>query len=357
MTISKELESTIQLAFDEARRRRHEFVTLEHVLFALTKDPVATKILKAAGADLKKLQRELDQFFTDHLPELPEGVEREPQQTAAFWRALQRAAMHVQSSGKELIDGGNLLVAFYRERDSHAVWLLEQQGVRRLDVLNYIAHGISKKDREDASLARREVDPDDETDVGGDEEPGETPDDPLAAYTVNFVEKAAAGRIDPLIGRALEVERAIQVLARRRKNNPIFVGEPGVGKTAIVEGIAKAIFEGKVPSVLQDHVIYSLDMGALLAGTKFRGQFEERLKGVIKAIVKDQKAILFIDEIHTIVGAGATAGGSMDASNILKPQLASGELRCIGSTTFHEYKQHFERDRALARRFQKIEVH
>ncbi|HXU74682.1 MAG TPA: ATP-dependent Clp protease ATP-binding subunit ClpA [Polyangia bacterium] len=357
MTISKELESTIQLAFDEARRRRHEFVTLEHVLFALTKDPVAVKVLKAAGADMKKLQKDLEAFFEENMPELPEGTEREPQQTAAFWRALQRAAMHVQSSGKEFIDGGNLLVAFYRERDSHAVWLLEQQGVRRLDVLNYIAHGISKKDREDASLARREVDPDDETDVGGDEEPGETPDDPLAAYTVNFVEKAAAGRIDPLIGRALEVERAIQVLARRRKNNPIFVGEPGVGKTAIVEGIAKAIFEGKVPSVLQDHVIYSLDMGALLAGTKFRGQFEERLKGVIKAIVKDQKAILFIDEIHTIVGAGATAGGSMDASNILKPQLASGELRCIGSTTFHEYKQHFERDRALARRFQKIEVH
>ena len=359
MTISKELESTIQLAFDEARRRRHEFVTLEHVLFALTKDPVAVKILKAAGADLKKLQKDLEQFFDENMPELPEGTEREPQQTAAFWRALQRAAMHVQSSGKEFIDGGNLLVAFYRERDSHAVWLLEQQGVKRLDVLNFIAHGITKKDREDASLARRQLGDDAEGDPAelGDDEGGEPADDPLAAYTVNFVEKAAAGRIDPLIGRAAEVERAIQVLARRRKNNPIFVGEPGVGKTAIVEGIAKAIFEGKVPSVLQDHVIYSLDMGALLAGTKFRGQFEERLKGVIKAIVKDDKAILFIDEIHTIVGAGATSGGSMDASNILKPQLASGELRCIGSTTFHEYKQHFERDRALARRFQKIEVH
>ena len=358
MTISKELESTIQLAFDEARRRRHEFVTLEHVLFALTRDPVAAKILKASGADLKKLQKELEQFFEENMTALPAGTDREPQQTAAFWRALQRAAMHVQSSGKEFIDGGNLLVAFYRERDSHAVFLLEQQGVKRLDVLNFVAHGISKKEREDAALARREVDPEEDGDaLGGDDEPGEAADDPLAAYTVNFVEKAAAGRIDPLIGRALEVERAIQVLARRRKNNPIFVGEPGVGKTAIVEGIAKAIYEGQVPSVLQDHVIYSLDMGALLAGTKFRGQFEERLKGVIKAVVKDEKAILFIDEIHTIVGAGATAGGSMDASNILKPQLASGELRCIGSTTFHEYKQHFERDRALARRFQKIEVH
>jgi ATP-dependent Clp protease ATP-binding subunit ClpA len=362
MTISKELESTIQLAFDEARRRRHEFVTLEHVLFALTKDPVATRILKASGADLKKLQKDLEAFFDENMPELPEGPEgsiREPQQTAAFWRALQRAAMHVQSSGKDAIDGGNLLVAFFRERDSHAVWLLEQQGVKRLDVLNYVAHGITKKDREDASLARRQLEGDDDGDADaiGDEEPAEPADDPLAAYTVNFVEKAAAGRIDPLIGRHAEVERAIQVLARRRKNNPIFVGEPGVGKTAIVEGIAKAIFEGSVPSVLQDHVIYSLDMGALLAGTKFRGQFEERLKGVIKAIVKDEKAILFIDEIHTIVGAGATSGGSMDASNILKPQLASGELRCIGSTTFHEYKQHFDRDRALARRFQKIEVH
>jgi ATP-dependent Clp protease ATP-binding subunit ClpA len=360
MTISKELESTIQLAFDEARRRRHEFVTLEHVLFALTKDPVATRILKASGVDLKKLQKDLEAFFDENMPELPEGTEREPQQTAAFWRALQRAAMHVQSSGKEFIDGGNLLVAFYRERDSHAVWLLEQQGVKRLDVLNFIAHGITKKDREDATLARRKADADagagDDAELG-DEDGAEPVDDPLAAYTVNFVEKAAAGRIDPLIGRHAEVERAIQVLARRRKNNPIFVGEPGVGKTAIVEGIAKAIFEGQVPSVLQDHVIYSLDMGALLAGTKFRGQFEERLKGVIKAIVKDDKAILFIDEIHTIVGAGATSGGSMDASNILKPQLASGELRCIGSTTFHEYKQHFERDRALARRFQKIEVH
>ncbi|HWE28974.1 MAG TPA: Clp protease N-terminal domain-containing protein, partial [Polyangia bacterium] len=290
MTISKELESTIQVAFDEARKRRHEFVTLEHVLFALLKDPIAAKIMKSSGADLKKLQHELEKFFKAHMPELPEGVEREPQQTAAFWRALQRAAMHVQSSGKDAIDGGNLLVAFYRERDSHAVWLLEQQGVRRLDVLNYISHGISKKDREEANSSRRRVDPDGDeeaTEAAGDEDGGEPEDDPLAAYTVNFVEKAAAGRIDPLIGRAAEVERAIQVLARRRKNNPIFVGEPGVGKTAIVEGIAKAIYEGSVPSVLQNHVIYSLDMGALLAGTKFRGQFEERLKGVIKAIVKD----------------------------------------------------------------------
>jgi ATP-dependent Clp protease ATP-binding subunit ClpA len=360
MTISKELETTIQLAFDEARRRRHEFVTLEHVLYALIKDPIAAKVLKAAGADLRRLSRDLDKFFADTLQELPADVEREPQQTPAFWRALQRAAMHVQSSGKQTIDGGNLLVAFYRERDSHAVWLLEQQGVRRLDVLNYLAHGITRKDREDAKLARRRVDADEphEAEPAADDEASEdAAEDPLAAYTIDFVEKAKQGRIDPLIGRRKEVERAIQVLARRRKNNPVFVGEPGVGKTAIVEGIALAIHEKRVPSALDEHVIYSLDMGALLAGTKFRGQFEERLKGVIKAVVKNPRAILFIDEIHTIVGAGATSGGSMDASNLLKPALASGELRCIGSTTFSEYKQHFERDRALARRFQKIEVH
>ena len=349
MTISKELEETIQAAFDEARKRRHEFVTLEHVLYALLKDPVAAKILKACGANLKKLQKELEAFFEEQMASLPEGVDREPQQTAAFWRALQRAAMHVQGSGKSDIDGGHLLVAMYRERDSHAIYILEQHGVRRLDILNYIAHGITK------------AGPDEEVGRGepaGVNEEDEAPEqqDPLEAYTINFTKKAEEGRVDPLIGRLPELERAIQVLARRRKNNPLFVGEPGVGKTAIVEGIALAIVEKRVPDHLFDHVIYSLDMGALLAGTKFRGQFEVRLKGVIKAITQDKNAILFIDEIHTIVGAGATAGGSMDASNLLKPALAAGELRCIGSTTFQEYKASFERDRALARRFQKIEV-
>ncbi len=350
MTISKELENTIQLAFDEARRRRHEFVTLEHVLYALIKDPVAAKILKACGANLKKIQKDLESFFDDQVASLPEGVEREPQQTAAFWRALQRAAMHVQGSGKADIDGGNLLVAFYRERDSHAVYVLEQNGVKRLDILNYVAHGITKGAAAPAESNQPEP-------AGmDDEEGGEPEQDPLEAYTVNFVKKAADGKVDPLIGRHAELERAIQVLARRRKNNPLFVGEPGVGKTAIVEGMALAIHEKRVPSNLFDHTIYSLDMGALLAGTKFRGQFEERLKGVIKAVTKDPHAILFIDEIHTIVGAGATSGGSMDASNLLKPALANGDLRCIGSTTFQEYKSSFERDRALARRFQKIEV-
>ncbi len=359
MTISKELETSIQAAFDEARTRRHEFVTLEHVLYALLKDVVASKILKAAGGDLKKLKTELERFFSDEMQEMPEGVEQEPQQTAAFWRSLQRAAMHVQGSGKESIDGGNLLAAMFREKESFAVHLLEKVGVRRVDVLRYISHGIRKNEGEAVGPGATSDDGEPAGSEGPelDGEEGDAPvDDPLKAYTVNFNERAANGKIDPLIGRAAEVERAIQVLARRRKNNPIFVGEPGVGKTAIVEGIAKAIFEGKVPTTLTNAVIYALDMGALLAGTKFRGQFEERLKGVIKAVTGDPNAILFIDEIHTIVGAGATSGGSIDASNLLKPSLANGELRCIGSTTFQEYKSSFERDRALARRFQKIEV-
>jgi ATP-dependent Clp protease ATP-binding subunit ClpA len=352
MTISKDLEATIQLAFEEARKRRHEFVTLEHVLLALLRDPVAAKILRAVGVDLKRLAKDIERFFAESLKPMPEPEKdaepHEPTQTAAFWRCLQRAAMHVHSSGKQQIDGGNLLVAFFREPDSHAVFLLEQQGVRRIDVLNYISHGIAKG----AGGPQREEEVDDEDD----EEAGEAQKDPLAAYTLNLVERAAAGKTDPLIGRLSELERAIQVLARRRKNNPLFVGEPGVGKTAIVEGMALAIHEKRVPSNLLGANIYSLDMGALLAGTKFRGQFEERLKGVINAIKKDSNAILFIDEIHTIVGAGATSGGSIDASNLLKPALASGELRCIGSTTFPEYKSSFERDRALARRFQKIDV-
>ncbi len=355
MTISKELETAIQMALDEARRRRHEFVTLEHLLWALCKDKTAAKILKAAGADLKLLTTQLEEFFDTQLTALPEGADREPQQTAGFWRALQRAAMHVQGSGKDSIDGGNVLVAMYRERDSHAVYLLEQMGIRRLDVLNYIAHGITRTAPDKmGGEPQREDHETPGVDDEGDEE-GEAKD-PLAAYTVNFLEKAAQGRIDPLIGRKNEVERALHVLARRRKNNPIFVGEPGVGKTAIVEGMALAVHEKKVPKSIEGAVIYALDMGALLAGTKFRGQFEERLKGVIKAVTKNPNAILFIDEIHTIVGAGATAGGTMDASNLLKPALASGELRCIGSTTFSEYKSSFEKDRALARRFQKIEV-
>jgi ATP-dependent Clp protease ATP-binding subunit ClpA len=361
MTISKELEATIQLAFEEARRRRHEFVTLEHVLLALLKDPIASRILKSCGANLRKLEAEVDAFLAENVQALPEDTEREPQQTAAFWRALQRAAMHVHGSGKDSIDGGNLLVAFFRERDSQAVYLLEQHGIKRLDVLNYIAHGITKDGRGGGGGGDggTEAHPAGGGDGGAaldEEDTGDAAADPLEAYTVNFVARAAEGKIDPLIGREPEVERALQVLARRRKNNPIFVGEPGVGKTAIVEGMALAIHQNRVPDSLRGATIYALDMGALLAGTKFRGQFEERIKGVINAIKKQKDAILFIDEIHTIVGAGATSGGSVDASNLLKPALASGDLRCIGSTTFSEYKSSFERDRALARRFQKIEV-
>ena len=372
VTISRELEQSIQLAFAVAREHKQEFVTLEHVLFALTKDPVAQKVMRGSGVDVKRLEAELSEFI-DGLDSLADDNEMEPQQTTAFWRALQRAAMHVQSSGKEEVDGANLLISLFRERESHALYLLEQQGVRRIDVLNYVSHGIEKGNsrplvRRNGGLpaprttAHGDEDREDPADehVGthgeGEEEEEPAEDDPLKAYTIDLTQQAREGRTDPLIGRTLELERAIQVLARRRKNNPIFVGEPGVGKTAIVEGMARAIVHKEVPDTLFDAEIFSLDMGALLAGTKFRGQFEERLKGVVNAIKKKPHAILFIDEIHTIVGAGATSGGSMDASNLLKPALAAGELRCIGSTTFQEYKASFERDRALARRFQKIDV-
>jgi ATP-dependent Clp protease ATP-binding subunit ClpA len=356
MTISKELEATLQLAIAEARRRRHEYLTLEHLLLALCADPVASKILRACGADFGRLTGELEAFFTDHItPSAEEGAD--PKQTPAFWRVLQRAAMHVHGSGKESMDGGNVLVSLFRERDSHAVYLLEQQGVTRLDVLRYVAHGISKVGGAPGPLVPAERPGDDhDDDEDGLDEDGDSKADPLETYTVNLVERARKGGIDPLIGRKLELERMIQVLCRRRKNNPVLVGDPGVGKTAIVEGLALAIHERRVPRILAEATIYSLDMGAVLAGTKFRGEFEQRLKGVIKAIQGDANAILFIDEIHTIVGAGATSGGSMDASNLLKPALATGELRCIGSTTFPEYKASFERDRALARRFQKIEI-
>ncbi len=376
VTISRELEHTIQLAFTVAREHHQEFVTLEHVLFALTKDPVAQKVLRGSGVDIKRLESELSEFI-NALDQLPEDADLEPQQTTAFWRSLQRAAMHVQSSGKEEVDGVNLLVSLFRERESHALFLLEQQGVKRIDILNYVSHGIEKGNsrplvrsnggvpaQRGAPVGEDDQDPEGGEHVGhghdaegeGEEEEAPAEDDPLAAYTVDLTKQAREGRTDPLIGRTAELERAIQVLARRRKNNPIFVGEPGVGKTAIVEGMARAIVHKEVPDTLFGAEIFSLDMGALLAGTKFRGQFEERLKGVVGEIKKRPHAILFIDEIHTIVGAGATSGGSMDASNLLKPALAAGELRCIGSTTFQEYKASFERDRALARRFQKIDV-
>src|SRR5712675_1974682 len=360
LSITKELESTLGLAFAEAKARRHEHVTLEHLLYALLRDPVAARILRACGARLPELRRELEQHLDDSQPALPRGAEREPEHTQAFKRVLERAALQVQSSGKEQIDGGNVLVAFYRERDSHAVYLLERQGITRLDLLRYISHGALKVRDPSAMRQYQDGEPGAEREhaPGSDaEEEDEAPvDDPLSAYCVDLVARAAAGKIDPLVGRVAELERTIQILCRRRKNNPIFVGESGVGKTAIAEGLALRLAENGVPAVLKGAPLYALDLGALLAGTKFRGQFEERLKGVVKALAQKPGAILFIDEIHMLVGAGATSGGSMDASNLLKPALADGELRCIGSTTFADFKASFDRDKALARRFQKIEV-
>src|SRR5512145_2132084 len=346
VTVSKELQQTLQNAVGEARRRRHEYVTLEHLLHAMTRDKVASEVLLACGADLKALERELEEYLDRTLEALSSA--QDPEQTAAFQRVLQRAAWHVQGSGRTELNAGDVLVAITRERGSHAVYLLEKQGVRRLDILQCISHGIGKDGGEDGEPGGEEQ---------GEEGAPRPVKDPFKTFTVNLVERAAQGLIDPLIGRDSEVERMIQVLCRRRKNNPVLVGDPGVGKTAIVEGLALRIHQKKVPAVLEKANIFSLDMGALLAGTKFRGEFEQRLKGVIAGVKKTPHAILFIDEIHTIVGAGATTGSSMDASNLLKPALASGELRCIGSTTFHDYKQTFERDHALARRFQKIEVH
>nr|WP_217917720.1 MULTISPECIES: ATP-dependent Clp protease ATP-binding subunit ClpA [unclassified Myxococcus] len=351
--IAKELQASFRTALDEARKMRHEYLTLEHLLLALTRDARTREVLKGCGANVKQLQERLVSFLEETVERLPEGVDAEPQQTIGVERVLHRAAMHALSAEQKLIDGGDVLVALFREDESHALYLLQQEGVTRLDLLNYISHGVTKDG---------EGEGEGEESAGhaapmGDDDEGEAPKkSPLEAYTVQLNIEAQEGRIDPLIGREKELERTIQVLCRRRKNNPLYVGEAGVGKTAIAEGLALHIHEGRVPEVLKDAVVYSLDMGALLAGTKFRGQFEERLKGVLKALKEQPNAILFIDEIHTIVGAGATSGGSMDASNLLKPALASGRLRCIGSTTYQEYKSAFERDRALSRRFQKVEV-
>ena len=347
--ISKELEGTLNAALKEAKARRHEYVSLEHLLFALLKDKDGKAAILACGGDLEKLGKSLEEFFAERLETLPAGWDQEPQQTLSFHRVLQRAVIHAQSAERQEINGGNLLIAMYREPDSYAVYLLEDQGITRFDLVNYVSHGVSKIATEEESDAQADEDD------SGEERPAKRTN-PLKAFTVNLVDRAAQGLIDPLIGRDDEIERTIHVLCRRRKNNPIYVGDPGVGKTAIAEGLAKQIHEGAVPDAIKDAVIYALDMGALLAGTKFRGDFEARLKGVLNGLKKHPNSILFIDEIHTIVGAGATSGGSMDASNILKPALASGELKCIGSTTYHDYKSYFERDRALARRFQKIEV-
>ena len=348
--IAKELQASFRNALAEAKRMRHEYLTLEHLLLALTRDARTREVLTACGANIKRLQERLEAFLGETVERLPEDVESDPQQTIGVERVLHRAAIHALSAEQKMIDGGDILVALFREEESQALYLLQQEGVGRLDILNFISHGISKDgSSDDEAAAPKASSEEGEGDAGGQK-------NPLQAFTTNLLAEARAGRIDPLIGRAMELERTVQVLCRRRKNNPLYVGETGVGKTAIAEGLALRIHEGKVPEVLKDATIYSLDMGALLAGTKFRGQFEERLKNVLKALQKEKNAVLFIDEIHTIVGAGATSGGSMDASNLLKPALSSGELRCIGSTTYQEFKASFERDRALSRRFQKIEV-
>lgn len=348
--LSKELEGTLNQAFKEARQKRHEFMTVEHLLLALTDNAAANDVLQACGVDSIRLKRELDEFIEATTPLLSEqGDERETQPTLGFQRVLQRAVFHVQSSGKNEVSGANVLVAIFSEQESQAVYLLRQQNVSRIDVVNYIAHGISKVEGHDSEESNSE-----NADHGQQSE-GES-NSGIEGFATNLNEQARAGKIDPLVGRDQEVERLIQTLSRRRKNNPLLVGEAGVGKTAIVEGLAKRIVEGSVPEIIAEAEVFSLDMGSLLAGTKYRGDFEKRLKTLLSQLKKRPKAILFIDEIHTIIGAGAASGGVMDASNLLKPMLSSGELRCIGSTTFQEFRTVFEKDGALTRRFQKIDV-
>ncbi len=346
---SKDLEYTIGQCYKQAREARHEFMTVEHLLLALLDNPSAAGVLKACGADQPKLATGLRQIIADTVPVLPADDPRDTQPTLGFQRVLQRAVYHVQSSGKKEVTGANVLVAIFGEKDSHAVYFLNQQEITRLDVVNYLSHGIAKIG--DGGEEKAAPEPKTEGEEGG-----ESKANPLQEFASNLNELAREGKIDPLIGREDEVERTIQVLCRRRKNNPLYVGEAGVGKTALAEGLAWRIVEGRVPEVLKDATIYSLDLGALVAGTKYRGDFEKRLKAVIQQIRKEPGAILFVDEIHTIIGAGSASGGTMDASNLIKPVLQSGELRCIGSTTFQEYRGVFEKDRALARRFQKIDV-
>lgn len=347
--LSKELEITLNNAFTNAHSKRHEFITVEHLLLALLENVTVKPIIHACGCDTMAMRGEITQFIDETVSMIPENIQRETQPTLGFQRVLQRAVFHVQASDKKEVTGANLFVALFSEQDSHAVYLLNKYEVTRLDVVNYLAHGISKveQDKEDESSE------DINAEVSG-EEPKEAT--PLDKYSTNLNEEAVQGKIDPLIGREQEVERTIQVLCRRRKNNPLLVGESGVGKTAIAEGLAKRIVEEDVPDVLLDNVIYSLDLGSLVAGTKYRGDFEKRLKALVNQLKKQPESILFIDEIHTIIGAGSASGGVMDASNLIKPVLASGQLRCIGSTTYQEYRGIFEKDHALARRFQKIDI-
>jgi ATP-dependent Clp protease ATP-binding subunit ClpA len=359
-SFTRELEKTLHNALAEAARRTHEYATLEHLLLALTTDSHGAQVMKACNVDIEELQGQLVRYLDTELSALKADASIDPSPTAGFQRVVQRAILHVQSSGREEVTGANVLVALFSERESHAVFFLQQQDMTRLDAVSFISHGIAKSGQSETRSPKGSA--------GGDrEEPEEKPakaekaekkggESALKQFTVNLNEKAKVGKVDPLIGRTAEVDRTIQILCRRSKNNPLYVGDPGVGKTAIAEGLARKIVEGQVPDVLRPAVIYSLDMGALLAGTRYRGDFEERLKNVVAELEKLPHAVLFIDEIHTVIGAGATSGGAMDASNLLKPALSSGAIRCIGSTTYKEFRNHFEKDRALLRRFQKIDV-
>ncbi|MEM7007524.1 MAG: ATP-dependent Clp protease ATP-binding subunit ClpA [Thermodesulfobacteriota bacterium] len=347
MTLSKELEETLKRAFEQAKVRRHEFITLEHILFELTYDPDASDVLIGCGVDLDRLRDSIDNFMNESMPPIESEYLPDPQYSAGSQFVLRLAAMHAESADKPEINGGNILVSMFRVDESHAVFLLNEQGVNRYDVVRYFSHGRSQFEREERQTSIAKTD----------SEAAPEQKDPLSEYCTNLVEKASDGKLDPLIGRESEIDRTIHILARRRKNNPIFVGDAGVGKTAIAEGLALRIAEKKVPEPLEETDIYALDMGSLTAGTRYRGDFEERLKAIIDSVKGDQKKVLFIDEIHTVIGAGAVSGGTLDASNMLKPALASGEIRCIGTTTSKEYRGVFEKDHALARRFQKVDVY
>jgi len=344
--IAQELEVSLHMAFVEARQKQHEFITVEHLLLAMLDNPSAADVLKACGIDLDEMRGVLTDFISEHTPRLAPHSDSDTQPTQGFQRVIQRAILHVQSSGKKEVTGANVLVAIFGEKESHAVYFLNQRGVTRLDVVNFIAHGIGKGAPQKAEKNEAKEEAEGSGDAQG----------ALETYTINLNQMARLGKTDPLIGRALELERVIQVLCRRRKNNPLLVGEAGVGKTAIAEGLARRINERDVPELLYEYQVHSLDMGALLAGTKYRGDFEQRLKAVLKQLADSPKSILFIDEIHTIIGAGAASGGTLDASNLLKPALSTGALKCIGATTYNEYRQIFEKDHALSRRFQKVDV-
>jgi ATP-dependent Clp protease ATP-binding subunit ClpA len=346
--IAQELEVSLHMAFVEARQKRHEFITVEHLLLALLDNPTAAEVLRACAANIEELRKALGDFITAHTPTVAGTDEIDTQPTLGFQRVIQRAILHVQSSGKKEVTGANVLVAIFGEKDSHAVYFLHQQGVTRLDVVNYISHGITKTPQSKEAKGTEQ-----EQEAAGEEQQS---GGALETYTLNLNAQALVGKIDPLIGRERELERVVQTLCRRRKNNPLLVGEAGVGKTAIAEGLARRIVEGQVPEILSRCQVYALDMGALLAGTKYRGDFEQRLKAVLKQLVDNPNAILFIDEIHTLIGAGAASGGTLDASNLLKPALSTGALKCIGATTYNEYRGVFEKDHALSRRFQKIDV-